>query len=322
MGTKLANIVIFAYFCEILRKMRQKTIKTSCRFEGKGLHTGGFAHMTVNPAPAGSGIAFHRTDLGSDAIVKASASNVSNTARSTTISNGEVSAVTVEHIMSALAGLGIDNARIEIDGPEVPILDGSAKPYVKAILETGIVEQDAERVYSTIDKAIEIKDEKSGSWIKIEPAEEFSFDIIVDFNSKVLGEQRIIWDGSKDYATEIAPCRTFVFFHELELLFKNNLIKGGDVDNAIVVVEHPVSDGQLDDICALLNKPKLSVNANGYLNNLELHFNDECGRHKLLDLIGDLRLCGFLKAKVSAFKPGHSLNTRAAKAIIESIEAK
>lgn len=298
--------------------MRQKTLKTSCRFEGKGLHTGGFANMTVNPAPVGNGISFHRTDLGPDAFIKASASNVSNTARSTTISDGSASAVTIEHIMSALTGLGIDNAIIEIDGPEIPILDGSAKPYVDAFTKAGIIEQDAERVYTTIKETIEIKDEKSGSWIRIEPADELSYDIVLDFNSKVLGEQAIKWDGTKEYASEIAPCRTFVFFHELEFLFRNNLIKGGDVDNAIVIAEHPVSDAQLDNICSLLNKPKLQVNANGYLNNLELHFSDECGRHKLLDLIGDLRLCGFLKAKVSAFKPGHSLNTRAAKAIIES----
>lgn len=299
--------------------MKQKTLKTSCRFEGKGLHTGGFAHMTVNPAPAGSGIAFHRTDLGSDAIIQASASNVSNTARSTTISNGDASAVTIEHVMSALTGLGIDNALIEIDGPEIPILDGSAKPYAEAFTKAGIIEQDADRIYTTISETIEVRDEKSGSWIRIEPADELTYDITLDFNSKVLGEQVIRWDGSKEYASEIAPCRTFVFFHELEFLFNNNLIKGGDVDNAIVIVEHPVSEAQLDNICSLLNKPKLKVNANGYLNNLELHYSDECGRHKLLDLIGDLRLCGFLKAKVSAFKPGHSLNTRAAKAVLESI---
>ena len=176
-------------------------------------------------------------------------------------------------------------------------------------------EQSIERKYIDIRQNIELKDEKSGSWIKIEPADRPSIDVTVDFDSKVLGVQNVKWDESVDYASQIAVCRTFVFFHEIEYLFANNMIKGGDVDNAIVIVEHPVSDEQLKRMSQLFNQPALSIEK-GYLNNLELHFRNECGRHKLLDMIGDLRLAGgYLNAKITAFKPGHTINTNAAKAI-------
>ena len=215
--------------------------------------------------------------------------------------------------MSALTGLGIDNAVIEVEGMEIPILDGSARLYVEAIRAE---EQDAPRRYVEIPETVEIKDEQSGSFVKIEPAEDFSIDIKVDFNSRVLGVQTASYDEKTDYVAEIAPCRTFCFFHEIEFLFKNNLIKGGDVDNAIVIVEHPVSDEQLSAIAGLVGKPKISVTGEGYLDNLTLHFPNECGRHKLLDLIGDIRLAGgFPKARITAFKPGHGINTTAAKAV-------
>ncbi len=269
--------------------------------------------MTLKPAPAGTGIVFLRTDLGASAYVRALAENVSSTARSTTISEGEVSVSTIEHIMSAFSGLGVDNAIVEIDNVEVPILDGSARLYAEAITRDGLKEQDAERKYVEITEEIEISDEKSGSCIRITPSETPSIDLTVDFGSKVLGVQKASWNPETDYAAQIAPCRTFVFFHEIEFLFQNNLVKGGDVDNAIVIVEHPVTQEQIDRLSALFNVPKLAISDNGYLNNLQLHFPNECGRHKLLDLIGDLRLSGgWLKAKVTAFKPGHSLNTRAA----------
>ena len=220
--------------------------------------------------------------------------------------------------MSALTGMGVDNALVEIDNVEVPILDGSARYYVEAISRDGLREQDAERQYVTIPEEIEIKDEKTGSYVRITPADAPSMDITVDFGSRVLGVQTAHWDESTDYATQIGPCRTFVFFHEIEYLFQNNLVKGGDVDNAIVIVEHPVRPEQVERLSALFNVPKLSINDNGYLNNLQLHFPNECGRHKLLDLIGDLRLAGgYLKAKVTAFKPGHTINTRAAVAVRE-----
>lgn len=295
--------------------MKQRTLKNTYSFEGKGLHTGTVSKMTVGPAPAGTGIRFRRVDLGEDAYVDALAENVSNTSRSTTISSGNAEVHTVEHILSALTGMGVDNALVEIDNMEVPILDGSARSYVEAFAADGLQEQEEERVYITVPRTIELKDEKSGSWVRIEPADELSYELTVDFNSKVLGVQTAAWNEGVDYAKEIGVCRTFVFFHEIEYLFANNLIKGGDVDNAIVIVEHPVTDEQLRRMSASLGKPALKVESNGYLNNLQLRFDNECGRHKLLDLMGDIRLCGgFLKARITAYKPGHTINTNIAKA--------
>ena len=298
--------------------MKQRTLAESCSFSGKGLHTGRVAQMTVRPAPENTGVRFLRTDLGPEAYIDAVAENVTNTARCTLLSSGEASVSTVEHLLSALTGMGIDNAIVEIDNVEVPILDGSARYYVEAIAKDGLKEQKADRKYVTIPEEIEIRDEKTGSFVRITPADTPSMDITVDFGSRVLGVQTAHWDESTDYAKEIGPCRTFVFFHEIEYLFQNNLVKGGDVDNAIVIVEHPVQPEQVERLSALFNVPELAINDNGYLNNLKLHFPNECGRHKLLDLIGDLRLAGgWLKAKVTAFKPGHTINTRTAKAIRE-----
>ena len=295
----------------------QQTLKKDYSFEGKGLHTGRVAKMTVCPAPADSGIRFVRTDIGENAVVEALAENVSNTARSTTISKGEASVSTIEHIMSALTGMGVDNALIKIDNIEVPILDGSAKPYIDAIWKDGLEQQDAPRKYIELKETVEIVNE-NGSRVKIEPAEEFSYDILVDFNSRVLGVQSAQWNGNIAYTEEIGVCRTFVFFHEIEFLFNNGLVKGGDVDNAIVIVEHPVTEEQVSRMSALFNIPALTVREDGYLSNLTLRFPNECSRHKMLDLIGDLRLCGgFLKAKVTAEKAGHGINTTAAKAVRE-----
>jgi UDP-3-O-[3-hydroxymyristoyl] N-acetylglucosamine deacetylase/3-hydroxyacyl-[acyl-carrier-protein] dehydratase len=281
--------------------LMQQTLTKSYSFEGKGLHTGRVARMTINPAPVDTGIRFRRTDIGEDAIVDALAEFVSNTARSTTIANGEVSVATIEHVLSALTGMGVDNALIDIDNIEVPILDGSAKPYIDAIWADGFQQQDAPRRYIEIKKTIEIRNEEKGSLVRIEPAEEFSYDIMVDFNSRVLGVQHAQWNPSVTYAEEIGTCRTFVFFHEIEFLFNNGLVKGGDVDNAIVIVEHPVTDEQVERMSQLFNIPALKVREDGYLSNLVLRFPNECSRHKLLDLIGDLRLAGgFLKARVTA----------------------
>ena len=276
--------------------------------------------MTINPAPADTGIRFRRTDIGVDAVIEALAENVSNTARSTTISKGEVSVATIEHILSALTGMGVDNALIDIDNIEVPILDGSAKPYIDAIWADGFAQQDVPRRYIEIRKTIEIRNEEKGSLVRIEPADEFSYDIMVDFNSKVLGIQHAQWSPSITYAEEIGTCRTFVFFHEIEFLFNNGLVKGGDVDNAIVIVEHPVTEEQVQHMSQLFNVPALKVREDGYLSNLTLRFPNECARHKLLDLIGDLRLAGgFLKARITAEKAGHGINTTAAKAIRENL---
>lgn len=296
----------------------QQTLSRSFTFGGKGLHTGNIAKMTVNPAPEDYGIRFRRTDMAEDAFIEAVAENVSATTRSTTLTENGASVMTVEHLLSALTGMGIDNALIDIDNCEVPILDGSAKPYIDAIWKDGIVAQKAERKYIEIEKELVITSEKTGSSVVITPSDTLSYSVEIDFNSKVLGLQTAEWNPSTVYAEEIGTCRTFVFFHEIEYLFNNNLIKGGDVDNAIVIVENPVPDEQLQRLSELFNVPALQRCDNGYLNNLELRFPNECARHKLLDLIGDLRLAGgFLKANIRAVRPGHTINTNAAKALRE-----
>lgn len=299
----------------------QHTLKKSYYFEGKGLHTGTYAHMKLMPAPADTGIKFRRTDLKYRPIIIAVAENVSNTARSTTISYKETVAVTIEHIMSCLTGLGVDNAIVELDNIEVPIMDGSARYFVEAILADGLQNQGVPRKYLELSDVVEIQDDNSGSWIRVEPASAPSIDVTVDFGSRIIGVQNVHWDMGVDYATEIGPSRTFCFFHEIEYLYRNNLIKGGDLDNAIVIVEQEATEEQLKWVSQLFSLPDLHVTDDGYLNNLKLNFPDECGRHKLLDLIGDLRLVGgFLNARVTAFKPGHALNTRMAKLLRSKIK--
>jgi len=277
--------------------------------------------MKLMPAPADSGIKFRRTDLRGKPVIDAIAENVSNTARSTTISHKETVAVTIEHIMSCLTGLGIDNAIIELDNIEVPIMDGSARYFVEAIVKDGLVNQGVPRKFLDITEPVEINDPQSGSWIRVEPASAPSIDVTVDFGSRIIGVQDVHWDLGVDYASEIAPSRTFCFFHEIEYLYRNNLIKGGDLDNAIVIVEHEATEEQLKWVSQLFSLPDLHVTDDGYLNNLKLNFPNECGRHKLLDLIGDIRLVGgYLNAHVSAFKPGHALNTRMAKLLRSKIK--
>lgn len=296
--------------------MQQQTLRKEYTFEGKGLHTGRVARMTVKPAPVDYGIRFVRTDIGENAEIRAVAENVSSTARSTSITENNVTVGTIEHLLSALTGMGVDNARVDIDNVEVPILDGSAKPYIDAIWKDGFVQQDAPRRYIVLKEPLEIRKEDTGAYLRIEPADSPLYDLTIDFNSKVLGVQTAQWNKDIVYAEEIGICRTFVFFHEIEFLFKNNLVKGGDLDNAIVIVEHPVADAQIEHMSKLFNVPKLKISDKGYLTNIHLHFSNECARHKLLDLIGDLRLSGgFLMAKVTAYKSGHSINTTAAKAI-------
>lgn len=295
----------------------QHTIKQSYTFCGKGLHTGVIANMTLHPAEAGSGIRFVRTDISTDAIVPALATNVGPTNRSTTICSGDASVSTLEHLMSACAGLGIDNLLVEIDAPEVPILDGSAKPYVEAILADGLLAQDAPSKCLRLREPFHYEDE-SGATIDILPAEYLKIDLTVDFNSKVLGVQRYHYDVGSDYATQIAPCRTFCFFHELEFLASKGLIKGGDTQNAIVVVEHPVDPATLKRMQTLFGVGDLQVHE-GYLNNLQLYFPDEIVRHKMLDILGDFALLGApLLGTIIARKTGHRINTAVCKSLLES----
>ena len=300
--------------------MDQHTLGNICTFEGKGLHTGRYARMSVEPAPADTGIRFLRTDLGPDAYVDALAENVSGTARSTSLSCGEASAVTVEHILSALTGMGVDNALIRLDNAEVPILDGSARIYAEAFGKAGIVPQDAQRRMLGLAREVEVRDERSGAWVRAVPSDRPEISITVDFGSRVLGVQSASWTPETDYASEIAPCRTFVFFHEIEFLARQGFVKGGDIDNAIVIIEHPVTREQVEGLCARMGLPPMTCTEEGYLDNLKLHFPDECGRHKLLDIIGDLRLAGgWVNASITAFKPGHTINAQAAKEIRKAL---
>lgn len=297
--------------------MNQHTIKREYRFEGKGLHTGRPVVMRVVPAPECHGIVFQREDLEGKPCIKAHIDNIHTTARSTALHQNGVEVITVEHLLATFWGMGVDNALVLLDSAELPILDGSAKCYAEAFGADGLVEQGAEREYLTIEKPFIYKDEERGAEVTVTPAESFSIDVEIDFNSEVLGVQRAHFDESMDFAREIAPSRTFCFLHELELLLNNNLIKGGDMDNAIVIVENPVSEEVFEKMKTLFNVENLECPRRGYLNNLTLHFPDECARHKLLDVMGDFALVGkFMKANITTKKSGHLINTGVAKALV------
>jgi len=301
---------------------KQVTISNPVTLKGKGLHTGYEVSLTYNPAPIGHGIKFRRTDLAGSPIINADVDNVVETSRGTTIEDKGVKIHTIEHALAAITGLGIDNVLIDMSGPEAPILDGSSRLYVKALLETGLEEQDAEKEYYVIKEKTVYRDEKNNIEIIAYPDDHFSINVLIDYNSKVLGNQYASFDEkSTDFAKEIAPCRTFVFFHELEFLLKNNLIKGGDLENAIVIMEHEVPQEELDRIADLFNKPHIRVKPNGILSNLELHFSNEPARHKLLDMLGDFTLIGKrIKGKIVATRPGHYANTQLAKIIKDNIK--
>ena len=300
--------------------LKQKTLNAPITFQGKGLHTGLQVTMTVNPADAGTGIRFRRIDLEGQPIIEALADFVTDTSRGTTIEKKGTRVSTIEHIMSALWGCGIDNALIDINAPETPIMDGSACEYAAAIAQTGLKEQEADRVYYTPSEKISFAVPERGVELIVYPDDHFSADVNVDFNSKIIGNQYARFDINENYAEQIAPCRTFVFLHELEPLIKNNLIKGGDLDNAIVIVEHPVSDEELTRLSAIFNKQNVKVHE-GYLNNLKLRFPNETSRHKLLDLIGDLALIGVrINGHVVAYRPGHAANTQLSREIRKRIK--
>lgn len=269
--------------------------------------------MFITPAPENHGIKFKRIDLPGEPIVDATADFVAPSLRNTTLVKGEASVATPEHVLAALYGLGIDNALISLDGPEVPILDGSSKQFAEAFSKDGYRNQDAKRVYFEVREKIVVRDEESGSEVSIYPDDSFSAEVMIDFNSKVLGHQFARYDERTDFITQIAPCRTFVFLHELEPLFKNNLIKGGDLDNAIVIVENEIPGEELDRLSDLFGEKRLERGSAGYLNHLDLQFDNECARHKLLDVIGDIALAGlYFKGKIIANKPGHKVNTKLA----------
>lgn len=296
--------------------VNQHTLKRKYSFEGKGLHTGRKVCMTVEPAPENFGIKFRRSDLGEEApLVEACVDYVSATSRGTTLDKGGVQVLTLEHLMGTLLGMNVDNALITLDSPEVPILDGSAKIYADAFSADGLQEQAAPRKYLELDRKIVCRNE-NGSEMVVMPDDHFSVDVMIDFNSKVVGNQYARFESDTDFVKDIAPCRTFVFFHELEPLFKNNLIKGGDLDNALVIVEHNVPQEELDRLAKLFNVKTLERVPEGYLSHTSLRFSNECARHKLLDVLGDIALVGYpIKGKVIAYKSGHSINSVVSKAL-------
>ena len=299
----------------------QHTLAQPITISGVGIHTGTSVTMTLEPAEPNTGIVFQRIDLPNQPSVKADVDFVTETNRSTTLSNNGASVSTIEHLLAAFAGCEIDNVLVKIDGPEVPILDGSSQPFVAALKNAGRQKQEAIKTWYTIDHNIYFLDENKKVEMVAMPADTFRINTLIDFNSPVLGTQHAQMSNIGEFNNEIASCRTFSFFHELEFLLKNNLIKGGDLNNAIVVVDKPVSDEQLESLSTAFGKEKFAVTSEGYLNNLQLRFPNEPARHKLLDLVGDLSLVGMpFKAHIIANRPGHASNVEFARKIKEHIK--
>lgn len=288
---------------------------------GHGLHTGKKVNLTIRPARANSGLRFLRSDVGSEAFIEADARLVSETARGTTIEKDGIRVATVEHALAAVTGMGIDNAIIEVDCPETPILDGSARFYTEAIGQAGTVEQEAFRDYFEIREPIHFYHDEKDCEIIALPDEEYRITCLIDYQSKVLGHQYASMNHIREFRNEIASCRTFVFLHELEFLLAQDLIKGGDLGNAIVFVDRPVKQEELDRLAGVFKKPAVAVRKEGILNNLELAFHNEPARHKLLDIVGDLSLTGKpIKGHIIAKKPGHASNVLFAKHLQKHIK--
>jgi UDP-3-O-[3-hydroxymyristoyl] N-acetylglucosamine deacetylase/3-hydroxyacyl-[acyl-carrier-protein] dehydratase len=295
---------------------KQKTIGKVVTVKGAGLHTGQEGEMAFKPAPANHGIKFKRVDLDPQVIIEADIDHVVGTDRGTTIGKNGAMVFTIEHVLAAFMGLGIDNALVELNLEEIPIKDGSSRYFVEAIKEAGSVEQDAHREYIEIKERLEFEIPEKKIKIIAEPSDKFEVDVVIDFETKVLGEQRAKMEDIGKFEQEISMCRTFVFLHELEFLLSNNLIKGGDLSNAIVFVNRKISQDELDRLADLFNKPRVKVKEEGILNNLDLYYENEPARHKLLDVIGDLALAGKpIKGHITAVRPGHHTNTEFAKVI-------
>ncbi|WP_430813303.1 bifunctional UDP-3-O-[3-hydroxymyristoyl] N-acetylglucosamine deacetylase/3-hydroxyacyl-ACP dehydratase [Carboxylicivirga sp. RSCT41] len=301
---------------------KQKTIKAPVTLKGTGLHTGVNVNFTLMPAPVNHGYKFKRIDLEGQPVIDALADNVAFTQRGTVLQKGEAKVSTIEHCLAALTALKIDNCLIEVDGPEAPILDGSSKFFVEAIKNAGIEEQDEERQYFVVKEKMVFEDEERGIKIMALPDDEFSADVKISFDkSLLLSNQYATLDSLDDFEKEVSACRTFVFLHELEPLLKNNLIKGGDLDNAIIIIDKEVSQEELDKLADLFNQPRVEVRPTGILNNIELVYPNEPARHKLLDVIGDLALCGMpIKGRIIASRPGHMANVEFAKLIRKEIK--
>ena len=297
--------------------LKQTTIKAPVTVKGVGLHTGKEVIMTFKPAPENHGFKFQRIDLPGSPIIDADVDNVTDTSRGTTITQNGASVSTVEHTLAALAGLELDNILIEINAPETPIMDGSSIIFIEELEKVGFEIQDADREYFVIPSNITYSEsDRQVEMVAMPYIDDYRITVMVDYNSPVLGSQHAGLSGIAQFKKEIASCRTFCFLHELEMLLKNNLIKGGDLNNAIVVVDKVVSDEELDHLAKLFNRDKIAVAREGILNNVELRHQNEPARHKLLDVIGDLALIGMpLKGHVMAARPGHAANVAFAKKI-------
>jgi UDP-3-O-[3-hydroxymyristoyl] N-acetylglucosamine deacetylase / 3-hydroxyacyl-[acyl-carrier-protein] dehydratase len=300
---------------------KQHTLGHAASISGTGLHTGIYVNMTLKPANAGFGFQFQRIDLPDMPVIKADCDLVTDVSRGTTLEQNGVKVSTVEHLLAALVGSGVDNCLIELNGPEIPIMDGSSAPFIEIIEEAGVVEQDATKIWYSLDTNISHYDEEKRVEMVAMPSIDYKITTLIDFNSPVLGTQHAGLKHIRDFKNEIAPCRTFCFLHELEALIDNNLIKGGDINNAIVVVDKKVTDEEMARLAKAFKRDKVEVKQEGYLNNLELRFPNEPARHKLLDVVGDLALIGYpVKAHIIANRPGHSSNVDFAKKIKQYIK--
>lgn len=301
--------------------LRQRTIKSEISVKGVGLHTGAHVKLTFKPAPENHGYKFKRIDLPGEPVIDADVDNVTDTARSTTLSQNGATVSTVEHVLASLVGCEVDNVLIELDGGEVPILDGSAIEFVNALESVGFKEQNAEREYYNIPHNIHYSEEDRKVEMVAMPLDDYRFTCMVDYNSPVLGSQHSTITSITDFKQEIASCRTFVFLHELEMLLKHNLIKGGDINNAIVIVDHEVNTEELKELSKAFDRDDIQVAREGILNNIELRYQNEPARHKLLDMIGDLALIGTpIKGHIMAARPGHAANVAFARKIKAAIK--
>lgn len=306
--------------------MKQTTIKEAVTVSGVGLHTGANVKLTFLPAPANHWYKFQRVDLEGQPIIEADCELVTDTSRGTTLEKNGVKVSTVEHALAALVGLEIDNVLLQIDGPEMPIMDGSSIQFVEKLQAVGVVELDAEREYFHVPVNVHYNDAHNKVEMVAMPLDDYRATVMVDYNSPVLGSQHATITNLSEFEKEIASCRTFCFLHELEMMLSNNLIKGGDLNNAIVIVDRIVEDGEMDRLAKIFDKPKVEVRKEGILNNVELRFQNEPARHKLLDLLGDLALIGMpIKAQIMAARPGHASNVafaRKIKALIKKTKKK
>ena len=299
----------------------QKTVRQKATIQGVGLHTGNLVKLTFCPTKENFGIKFQRVDLENQPVIEADVDLVTEIERGTTLTKSGASVSTVEHVLSALTGLGIDNCLIEVSAQEMPIMDGSAQPFVKVLKEAGIKDFKTPKNYLIITEPIKYVNEEKGIELIALPDDHYNITSTIDYNSPVLGRQVAELDNLQDFEKDISSSRTFCFLHELELLLEHNLIKGGDLSNAIVVVDKPVSQEKLDQLSSLLNRPKVEVQSSGILNNVELRHKNEAARHKLLDIVGDLTLVGRpIKGKIIATRPGHGPNVEFAKLIKKSIK--